>query len=159
MSAFDPRSERMRHFEYDAWANRSVLAALRSLDRPSPDAVRILAHIVAVEDLWWSRVRCDGREVVVWPTWDLEHCGRELDQVGGYWREYVTTVSEVDLVSHVEYVNSLGERWQSRVTDVLTQVLHHSTHHRGQIALLVRESGAPPPYVDYIHAVRQGRLG
>jgi uncharacterized damage-inducible protein DinB len=34
----------------------------------------------------------------------------------------------------------------------------HSQYHRGQIALVLRESGAEPAYTDYIQAVRTGCL-
>ena len=62
---------------------------------------------------------------------------------------------EASLDDQVEYRNSKGELWRSRVEDILTHVLFHSTYHRGQIALLMRASGMEPAYTDFIHAVRQ----
>jgi uncharacterized damage-inducible protein DinB len=56
----------------------------------------------------------------------------------------------------VEYRNSKGEPWSSRVEDMLTHVLFHSAYHRGQIALQMRAAGNEPAYTDFIHAVRNG---
>ena len=33
-------------------------------------------------------------------------------------------------------------------------VTMHSAYHRGQIAMVLRDSGVAPPYTDYIQAVR-----
>ena len=56
----------------------------------------------------------------------------------------------------IEYRNSKGEPWSSRVEDILTHVLFHSAYHRGQVALEMRAAGLEPAYTDFIHAVRQG---
>ena len=55
-------------------------------------------------------------------------------------------------------MNSKGQSWTSRVEDVLTHVLLHGAYHRGQIASALREAGLTPPYTDYIHATRSGRI-
>ena len=53
-------------------------------------------------------------------------------------------------------VNSKGEPWTSSVEDILTHVVLHAAHHRGQVASGLRAAGHEPAYTDYIHAVRRG---
>jgi uncharacterized damage-inducible protein DinB len=74
------------------------------------------------------------------------------------WRRLVGALSEDELARPVAYTNSKGERWTSAVVDILMHVVMHSVHHRGQIAADMRAAGFEPPYVDYIHAVREGKL-
>ena len=72
------------------------------------------------------------------------------------WRNYLTQLSPAGFDEKIEYRNSKGEAWSSRVEDVLTHVLLHSAYHRGQVALEMRSAGIGPAYTDFIHAVRQG---
>jgi uncharacterized damage-inducible protein DinB len=76
------------------------------------------------------------------------------------WQNYLTPLATQlppgSLDDKVEYRNSKGESWSSRVEDILAHVLLHSAYHRGQIALQMRSSGIEPAYTDFIHAVRQG---
>jgi uncharacterized damage-inducible protein DinB len=82
------------------------------------------------------------------------------DEMSQAWRTYITRIGNQftpgSLDDKVEYRNSQGEPWSSRVEDILTHVLFHSAYHRGQIALQMRVSGMEPAYTDFIHAVRQG---
>jgi len=82
------------------------------------------------------------------------------DAMSAAWRDYLARLGNQfapgSLDDKVEYRNSKGEPWSSRVEDILTHVLLHSAYHRGQIALQMRASGMEPAYTDFIHAVRQG---
>ena len=44
-------------FDYDSWANRECLAAMRSAaDSVSPDIVGRMAHILSAQKLWLERI-------------------------------------------------------------------------------------------------------
>jgi uncharacterized damage-inducible protein DinB len=147
-----------RQLDYDAWANREVLAALAGAAAPPEKAVRWFAHILAAERLWLERLRAGTASVVVWPAPDLDRSGPELDELERLWRDYLGTLTSEGLGAVIPYVNSKGEPWTSRVEDVLQHVVMHSAYHRGQIAAALREAGIPPAATDFIHAVRQGVL-
>ena len=134
-------------FEYDDWANREEVRHLRSLKAPPPQAMKILAHIVGTEWLWLGRLRGE-KPAVVWPDLTLDQIAEQIDRLRDEWpREFGRT-------DVVEYVNSKGEKWSSRADDILMHVIIHGGYHRGQIAILVRQSGETPAYTDYIHCVR-----
>ncbi len=82
------------------------------------------------------------------------------DEMSAAWCNYLERLANQfapgSLDDKVEYRNSKGEPWSSRVEDILIHVLFHSAYHRGQIALQMRTSGMEPAYTDFIHAVRQG---
>ncbi|HXU32334.1 MAG TPA: DinB family protein [Thermoanaerobaculia bacterium] len=154
----DRLPEIRRHFAFDAWANREVLAALRALPEPPPGTVKTLAHVAGVLRLWLSRIDGGQSPLAVWPDLDLEATARELDAATGLWRRQIELLRTKDLDREVAYVNSLGEAWTSTVGDILTQTLFHGVHHRAQILADLRRAGHVPPYVDFIHAARTGRL-
>ncbi len=146
----------LRMFRFDDWANRECLAALRAAHCSDPKLLRLLTHTLAAEKLWLERMRRQPQMLPVWPTHTLEECGALADELGQAWREYIGGLSAEEVHRTVQYRNSKGELWSSRVEDVLTHVLMHSTYHRGQLALAMRAAGLQPAYTDFIHAVRQG---
>ncbi|MGD0569830.1 MAG: DinB family protein [Candidatus Sulfotelmatobacter sp.] len=147
-----------RQFAYDAWANREVLAGLRTSTRHPARPLQLLAHILSAERLWLERIRKQPQSQPVWPEFSLEQCAVQIDELVLLWREHFDGLSPAGLVEPVTYKNSKGEAWTSSVQDILTHVLMHSAYHRGQIATQVRAGGEAPAYTDFIHAVRQGQI-
>jgi uncharacterized damage-inducible protein DinB len=147
-----------RLFRYDAWASRETLASLRAAAHPPEQAVRVMAHVVGASWLWHSRLTDDPSPLAVWPALGLAAAGEELESVTTAWNAYLARLKPAGRARTISYTNSKGEPWTSRVEDVLLHVVFHGTHHRGQIASLLRSAGAEPAYVDFIHAVRSGRV-
>jgi uncharacterized damage-inducible protein DinB len=143
-------------FAYESWADREVLQRLRSCATPPGRSRQIFAHIVAVQDLYLSRLLQDGRSIVVWPDLALDECDAELVRLGSLWRAFFSRLTPSELDRVVPYSNSLGESWQNGVRDMLMHVVLHSSYHRGQIASLLGAAGGKAPYTDFIHSIRQG---
>ena len=142
---------------YDDWANREVATTLERTGGPEK-ARELLAHIIGAEWLWYARIRATAARMAVWPKLTLAECGAESRQLLAAWSELLAAAGEAGLDLTVSYKNTKGEPWSSTVREVLTHVAMHGAYHRGQIALLVRESGHEPAYTDYIHAVRNRLL-
>jgi uncharacterized damage-inducible protein DinB len=106
--------------------------------------------------LWLERVQRVPQSVAVWPGSTLEECSALADEMASAWKAYLAQLSPADLEKEIDYRNSKGEHWSSRVDDVMTHVLMHSAYHRGQVALELRAAGLQPAYTDFIHGVRQG---
>ena len=147
-----------RQFEYDPWANREVLTAIRGSRASAARSLQLLAHIVSAELLWLERLQQQPQSQPVWPEWSLDQCEARSMEVGDLWRKYLAELAPDDLAKTVSYKNSKGEPWTSTVEDVVTHVLLHSAYHRGQIASFMRANGDTPAYTDFIHAVRQGLI-
>lgn len=146
----------LRMFRYDLWANREFLTSCR-VDAPSfGKTLRLLAHILSAQKLWLERLQQVPQSVAVWPDHTVEHCLTLADEMASAWRAYLSELSPSDFDREIEYRNSKGEKWSSRVEDILTHVLMHSTYHRGQVALELRSAGNQPPSTDFIQGVRQG---
>ncbi len=147
-----------RQFEYDAWANREVLTAIRGSRGAAARSLQLFAHSVSAELLWLERLQQEPQSQPVWPEWGLDQCEARSKEVGELWRKYLEGLALDDLSKKVSYKNSKGEPWTSAVEDVVTHVLFHSAYHRGQIASFMRAGSDTPAYTDFIHAVRQGLI-
>jgi uncharacterized damage-inducible protein DinB len=152
------RSDFVRMFAYDYWANLECLKALRkgAAGAESTALVGRMAHVLSAERLWLERILRAPQSMAVWPGSTLEECEALAAEVALSWRDYLAGLAAGGLEEMVEYKNSKGERWSSRVEDVLTHVIMHSAYHRRQIALEMRAAGMELAYTDFIHAVRQG---
>jgi uncharacterized damage-inducible protein DinB len=153
----------LRMFAYDDWANRECLAAMRAAEPIPADTIRRMAHILSAQKLWLDRILKQPQSMPVWPASTIEDCMALADEMSSAWQHYLaqlaTQLPPGSLGEKVEYRNSKGEPWSSRVDDILMHVLFHSAYHRGQIALQMRVSGIEPAYTDFIHVVRQGFVG
>jgi uncharacterized damage-inducible protein DinB len=161
------RADLLRLFAWDAWANRAALESIRgaslgaSLGAASGAprrALAIAAHLAGAGRLWLDRLHGDPPSIAVWPEFSIDQCAAALGELERGWTAYLGRLTDAELDRRVAYTNSKGERWENRVRDVLLHVTHHGGYHRGQIALLVRDSGAAPAYTDYIEAVRRGSV-
>ena len=146
-----------RLFDYDDWANREVIGALQALPYAPHKAVRLMAHVVAVELVWLARLKGEP-DPSVWPEWNLQETAAHWEEIESKLSGYLDSISHEKLGGQVEYKNTKGELWSNKVADILMHVTMHSTYHRGQIAMVLRESGVAPPYTDYIQAVRTNKI-
>jgi uncharacterized damage-inducible protein DinB len=150
------REHFLRMFAYDDWANRQCLSAIQAAGLVSSETVGRMAHILSAQKLWFERLRHKSQSLPVWPTSSIQECLALADEMANLWNGYLALLQPGASNEKVEYRNSKGERWSSRVEDVLIHVLMHSAYHRGQVALEMRAAGTEPAYTDFIHAVRQG---
>ena len=146
----------LQMLSHDNWANRECLSALCSASPPPPNAIRFIAHTLSAQKLWLDRLRKQPQTMLVWPAATIEDCSALAQEMLSGWKNYFAQLPPDGLEQEIEYRNSKGEPWSSRVQDVITHVLLHSSYHRGQVALEMRAAGLQPAYTDFIHAVRNG---
>ena len=155
-TAMDTKAYFLKMFNYDQWANREFLTALQATSPPPPKALRFVAHTLSAQKLWLERLQRFPQSVIVWPNSTVEQCAALQDEMASAWGKYLAELSPADFENEIDYRNSKGEPFSSRVEDIITHVLTHSAYHRGQAALEMRAVGLQPAYTDFIHGVRQG---
>src|SRR5690625_4548371 len=143
-------------FNYDNKMNREVLELLRGLPSVDEKAKSICVHILAAKQVWLSRL-CDedSSDITIWPTFSFNACETLIKENKEGYQAYFKKKSEVDLKTTIRYKNSKGIEYENSVQDTLMHVLIHSGYHRGQISIIVRESGGKPINTDYIMRIRK----
>jgi uncharacterized damage-inducible protein DinB len=145
-----------RELCYDDWANREVLRHLLRESSPPATCVELLAHVLGAQSEWLARLTGTRSDLAVWPKLTADELESSFARLRTDWRRFIEKLGPAGLERSVTYQNSKGQRWTSRVEDVLTHVLLHGAYHRGQIASALRAADLTPPYTDYIHATRAG---
>jgi uncharacterized damage-inducible protein DinB len=137
-----------------AWANREVLAALRHGSAAQGEGVRLLAHVLAAEHIWLTRIQRRDPDLVPWAELDLDGCERLADENAAGYAALIQGLSDMDLEESILYRNTKGEEFNSSLIDILTHVVIHGAYHRGQIAKALGAAGAPGVNTDFITFTR-----
>lgn len=142
--------------EYEIHANAATLEQLRVAKGDRKQAERLFAHVQAVRDLWLRRIRRErttGFEP--FPEWTLDESEKVMRAMDAEWAVQLNSADPERLKDTLLYEDTKGGFWSTRACDVLVQVFNHSTHHRGQIAMLLSKGGDEPMRVDFILYHRQ----
>lgn len=143
-------------FRYTRWAHDRVLDALHSADAAPERAVDLLSHILRAQDVWYGRVeKTDHAALDLWTDEDLAACAERAEASRQRWDTVLAERAANDLDQSIAYTNSKGTHFETPLRDILSHVVNHGTHHRAQIALVLREAGIAPPTTDYILFVRE----
>jgi len=141
-----------KNFDYDQWASEKFLKALEEMPSPPEKAVKILGHILFAKDVWLARILKEdlSRFKDPYPPYTLAECRPKLDELHGKWKGYLASLNEEGLKGKFVAPNTQGKLSEHVVQNVIIQVIHHGTYHRGQLATLVAQAGGNRPGTDYI---------
>lgn len=138
-----------------AWADRQVIAAVRDNPAAQPEAVPLLAHLLAAEHVWLSRMEQREPRLAVWPQLTVAECAALAGENAAGYTALLGRLSDSDLSQPIRYRNTKGQEFVTPLLDILTQVVIHGAYHRGQIANAIGRSGVPAVNTDYITFARE----
>ena len=144
-----------RLYQHLAWADTRAIAVLRAMPAPPPDATRLLAHVLAAEHVWLSRIEARASEVEVWPAVDLDRITTLAEHVHPAFAARIGVLTATELRREIRYRNTKGAEFVNSLEDILMHVALHGAYHRGQVARIVRTEGGVPLSTDYIVFVRE----
>ena len=140
-------------FRYDDWANRRTVAALE--EGSSEKSRRILAHILITKQEYFERLSGkDSTGFDFWPDLTIEECRLLSESINVTYAGLLASDDESVLERIASYKTSEGLPYENSYRELLTHVLLHSSIHRGNIVLKMREEGLEPPKIDYILYLR-----
>lgn len=141
-------------FKYENWANKEISNLLLTLPEPPEKAMSLMSHIINAQIVWLNRLRNNVSDTKVWHMYSKSEIRGVLEKSSSELSEFISNITENDIVNVIEYKNTKGEKFRTAVKDILTHMCLHSPYHRGQIILLIKPFVSELPYTDYIHFVR-----
>lgn len=141
-------------YVYNDWANRRVITALKSVD--SGKSRRILAHLLITEQEYFERLYGkDSFGFDFWQDLSLEQCGDLARETAERYEKLLRKFDDEGLDLKTNYRTSEGVWFENTFRELLTHVLFHSSIHRGNIIVQMREENFAPPKIDYIIYLRE----
>jgi uncharacterized damage-inducible protein DinB len=137
-------------FTYNYHTNQLFIDALRKAEITDEKAIELLSHLLNAHAIWLGRIEKKIPLYSVWETHAINAC-EQLNLSNYHQSQHLLkNLDTADLEAVIDYQNTKGTRYQNKIRDILLHIINHSTHHRAQISLLIRQQGYPPPVSDYI---------
>lgn len=141
-------------FRYNDWANRRIIVAVRECG--SDRCRQILNHLLTTEEEYLARLfGKDSTGFNFWPELSIEECGELARKVAEKYEKLLRRFDEEGLDLYTRYRTSQGTPQENDFREMLTHVIIHSSTHRGNIMLKLREEGHEPPQIDYMIYLRE----
>ncbi len=148
-------------FEYNRWATARLLNAASVLSHEqfcrdvggSYTSVRdTLVHILAGEEVWLMRWKGISPKSASEPSdfSDLLSLKSKWSEVEIDQSNFLSKISDESLAERVEYENFAGEIKEYSLWQMIHHMVNHSTYHRGQVTMMLRQLGAAAAQLDYI---------
>jgi uncharacterized damage-inducible protein DinB len=134
-------------FEYNNNANQKLIALIsKEVNNISERILQLINHLINAHQVWNARINSE-QEFEVWQINNL----KDLLNIDKDNYSKTLGVIEVTSLGHlIEYKNSTGMKFSSKISDILFYVINHSTYHRAQIATELRNCGIESINTDYI---------
>jgi uncharacterized damage-inducible protein DinB len=140
---------------YNSLADRMIINTFLEANKAMPDAEYLFSHILNAQHIWMKRILHE----------DIEYDRFQIHSVGTFESIHLRNIEYLLQVLHTKdpeeqiiYENSVGDKFDNKISDILFHVVNHSTYHRGQVASKFRLNGINPPVTDYILLKREGLL-
>ena len=139
----------LKLYQYNAWSNKRVLNCLQQQNVNDEKILTLMGHIVAAQFLWLHRIKgLPAPDVKLWGNYTLNQLKTMADDAGKKWLNFVE--SQDSFNRELSYTNYVGEPYTNNVETIMIHLVNHSSYHRAQIAMLLRQKGFEPINTDFI---------
>ena len=140
---------------YDRYANLRILDALNKTEDHAK-AEQLMAHLLIVQQVWLGRCLSKPANITsTWPDWKADTFEQKINDNHKEWVTYLESLDDSDFEQTISYKNLKGDDFESKLIDILTQLINHGTHHRAQAGQHLKLAGTDLPNTDYIGFVWQ----
>lgn len=137
---------------YARETNKMVINQVLSNDKKPDKLVELINHIFNAHRIWNNRITNSEVDVDGWEEHKIEHW-IEINEANYNTSEQIIKNFNADQV--IRYSDSQGETFENKVAEIVRHIVNHSTYHKGQIALLMRQAQLEPVETDYIYLRRK----
>jgi uncharacterized damage-inducible protein DinB len=139
----------LKLYQYNYWSNKRVLNKIKEQNVNDEKILTIMGHIVAAQFLWLHRIKgLPPAQVKLWGEYTLDQLFDMAENIGKQWLEFVESTE--DFNRELTYNNYVGDPYVNNVETIMIHLVNHSSYHRAQIALLLRQKGFEPINTDFI---------
>ncbi|HLT73908.1 MAG TPA: DinB family protein [Ohtaekwangia sp.] len=139
----------LKLYQYNEWANNRVIDVLNKQNISDEKILTLMGHIVAAQFLWFNRINgLPPADVKLWGEYKLDTLNDMVKKANSMWLEFVESQESFD--RELTYRNYVGNPYTNNVEAIMMHLVNHSSYHRAQIAMLLRQKGFEPVNTDFI---------
>lgn len=139
----------LKLYRYNAWANERVMTCLQEQQVAHDKILTLMSHVISAQLIWLARIEDRSpAEFHLWKQRSLEELRAMTTRANRGWLEFIEKNDNFN--REMSYRNFKGLPFKNNVEHIMIHLVNHSTYHRGQIALLLRENEFEPVNTDFI---------
>jgi uncharacterized damage-inducible protein DinB len=139
----------LKWYQYNAWANRKVLACLQQQNVAEEKILTVFGHLMAANFIWLNRIKgLPKSEHELWGKYDLKRLTLMVAEADENWMAFINETQQFDRL--LKYKNYVGQYFENNVQQIMIHLVNHGSYHRGQVAILLRQKGLEPVNTDFI---------
>lgn len=155
-------SHLLRLFEFKAWSNRTLFAALQELDadvhaEALHNMMRTLNHIYVVDRIFCAHLQgalhgYTATNTDETPT--LEELQFDVAETDAWYCDYVCALGGGQYTDSVAFTFTDGDAGCMSREEMLLHVITHGSYHRGNVGQMLKALGVAPPrelYTKFLH--------
>lgn len=138
--------------EYNLHFNQSLIKIyLERKDSFNEKMISLINHILNAQQVWNSRIIIEDS----FGVWQINPDEKLSEINQSNFDNSIKILNERNLDEIIIYRNSKGDEFQNSIQEIFFHFINHSTYHRGQIAMLMKQAGLEPINTDYIFYKRK----
>ncbi len=139
-------------FQYNESSNEKLILLLQKHgNKLSENCLRVFSHILNAQDIWNKRILGMSQHYGIWEIHPLEN----LKTINfNLHRETLEILKKSELSQVIDYKTTKGFDFSDPIQDILIHMVNHSTYHRGQVTMMLREEVDEAFATDYIFRKR-----
>jgi len=135
-------------FEFDFHSVKKWISCIEDQEEyVSEFTKKSISHIINVHHIWNSRLLNKPAESNEWDVLPLSYLTRLAQQ---NYLETVDFLEKQELNEKINYHSSEGIKLEKSIVDVLYHMLNHSTYHRAQITMDLKQNNLQFPSLNFI---------
>lgn len=139
----------LKLYNYNYWSNKRVLGTIQKQDVSDAKILQLMGHVLAAQYLWLHRIKgLPAPDVKLWGEYSLDTLLKMAEDVGKQWLDFVESTDNFD--RELTYRNYTNDPYTNNVENIMIHLVNHSSYHRGQVAMLMRQKGFEPINTDFI---------
>ncbi len=139
----------LKLYQYNEWATSRVLKCLADQKVDNEKVLSLMGHILAAQFLWLHRIKgLPAPDVKLWGSYSLPDLNTMNEKIARQWIDFVESNEQFDRV--LSYTNYTGQPFTNNVEMIMIHLVNHSSYHRAQVAMLLRQLGYEPVNTDFI---------
>ena len=142
----------MEQFHFNQWANEKLLDFIEENDLKNDRINPIFSHLTLAQVIWCDRLNNKPTPVEIneWASWPWEEIDEKNRKTNQVLIDFVDQHNDDDFEEIMDFVNTTGTEQSRSVRHIITQVIHYTTFHRGEIAIVIHENNITAPSTDFL---------
>jgi uncharacterized damage-inducible protein DinB len=139
----------LKQIRYESWANNMVIDAFMKATFPLERTHQIISHNLNAFSIWLKRIKNEEVTIKLWDIYTVDELSLLNLTLYTDWSAYISTLNDTDFEKKIPFT-FMGKKASISIEDLIIHLVNHSSYHRGQVILQLKDKLPTLPLSTYI---------